>query len=126
VRSILDDAYQRLLGVMMSTIERLAASDPKYGNKLRLENTSALLDTISTHSVHVPVLASFQDRLARAKEDAVQVRCLMLQRLIAFEGPIDGGNQVVGHSLVCRYLLCGHFPTTFTSATLLATFLPLL
>ena len=76
VRSILDDAYQRLLGAMMSTIERLAASDPKYGNKLRLENTSALLDAVAPHSVCVPVLASFRDRLSRAKENAVQVSSL--------------------------------------------------
>jgi len=72
VRNVMDDAYRRLLDTIISTIERLAAGDAKYGNKLRVENYSALLDAISHHANSVPVLAHFRQRLLQARETAVQ------------------------------------------------------
>lgn len=74
VRAVLDDAYNRLIRAMIGTIERLAASDTKYGNKLRLENYSGLLDAIHHHANSVTTLANFRDGLEKSKEAAVQVR----------------------------------------------------
>ncbi len=38
VRSEVDGVYQELAGRLFTSLERLAASDPKYGDRLRLEN----------------------------------------------------------------------------------------
>jgi hypothetical protein len=37
-----DAAYRRLLGASLSRLEAQAGSDPKYSERLRLENTSYL------------------------------------------------------------------------------------
>jgi hypothetical protein len=37
-----DAAYRRLLGASLARLEATAASDPKYSERLRLENTSYL------------------------------------------------------------------------------------
>jgi len=73
LRSSVDGAYQRIVSAMVSSIERLAESDSKYGNKLRLENYAAILTTISRHAKRAPILNHFQDFLVQKRESALQV-----------------------------------------------------
>ena len=65
-------AYGLLARAMFQSIERLAATDSKHGDRLRLENYAYFVTAISDRAGTVPVLQWHVRQAAAAKQRAMQ------------------------------------------------------
>lgn len=74
-RNIVDpaNAIDILTRAVFSSIERIAATDVKYGSRLRFENYLLYLIVINMYAAENPVLAYFVKAAGSCKDDAIQV-----------------------------------------------------
>lgn len=59
VRKEVDLAYMRIVASMFSTVERIAATDVKHGDRLRLENYSYFEESAQPLVRHVKALEKY-------------------------------------------------------------------
>ncbi len=71
-REVVNPGYALLARAMFQTLERLAATDTKHGDRLRLESYAYFVTAISEAGQAVPVLQWHVRQAAAAKQRAMQ------------------------------------------------------
>ncbi len=71
-REVVNPAYALLVRAMFQTTERLAATDTKHGDRLRLESYAYFVTAISDGGQAAPVLQWHVRQAAAAKQRAMQ------------------------------------------------------
>ena len=72
-REVVNPGYALLARAMFQTVERLAATDSKHGDRLRLESYAYFVSALTDISQAVPVLQWHVRQAAAAKHRAMQV-----------------------------------------------------
>ncbi|DBB03251.1 TPA: hypothetical protein ACH3X3_010647 [Trebouxia sp. C0006] len=72
IREVVNPSYALLARAMFQTLERLAATDTKHGDRLRLESYAYFVTAISEAGQAVPVLQWHVHQAASAKQRAMQ------------------------------------------------------
>ncbi|GMH40758.1 hypothetical protein BSKO_08662 [Bryopsis sp. KO-2023] len=72
VRKEVDLAYMRIVGSMFATLERIAATNPKHGDRLRLENYAYFEESARPLVRHVQALQKFCEQAVTNLDEAMQ------------------------------------------------------
>lgn len=95
VRARVDDAYQRILGVVMLAVEHTAAGDAKHGDRLKLENYAFLRACLEEFLERTPVLKTFHTEASVREQAALsiyvdqQIEYLRLTRVLELASRLD-------------------------------------
>lgn len=69
-RELVDQAYTKFVGIMFTTLERIAQIDPKHADIVLLENYAAFQNSLYDLANVVPTLAKFYHQASEAYEQA--------------------------------------------------------
>ncbi|GIL48477.1 hypothetical protein Vafri_4992 [Volvox africanus] len=101
VRPEVDAIYARLVGLMFSSLERIAAADPKHGDRLRAENYAYFVEAVRPLVRHVAALEPYMLQAETKQEEAIQryvaaqLQYTVLWRLLEASERIDQLLQVI-------------------------------
>ncbi|GLI69334.1 hypothetical protein VaNZ11_013920, partial [Volvox africanus] len=101
VRPEVDAIYARLVGLMFSSLERIAAADAKHGDRLRAENYAYFVEAVRPLVRHVAALEPYMLQAETKQEEAIQryvaaqLQYTVLWRLLEASERIDQLLQVI-------------------------------